>query len=239
MRSVDGDVRALQDLLARSLHLVTREAVELDDDSRRAFALALDTTEPGAAIAYTLPYPKHAFLQWCLQERALLAHGSPNCAIAEFIPTWGRDWDLRRRKAVYASDDDIFPIFYAVLDRRRYLGTIRVGSARFVEGPLAGARRYWFSVNPLAYRRQCWTSGAVYLFDRTRFVQQEPRGGMEPAEWWTEHPVRARASLAVEPTDFPLMGAVRIHREWRGFRVALRLWRLERRLLRRAGIRRP
>ncbi|MDX2007223.1 MAG: hypothetical protein SFU83_18440 [Meiothermus sp.] len=69
-----------------------------------------------------LEVPKWVFLDWLCEEKSLLMHGWVNPNIKEFEPREpnAKDDDaFSQQTAVFAASDGIWPMFYALLDRKR------------------------------------------------------------------------------------------------------------------------
>jgi hypothetical protein len=63
-------------------------------------------------------YPIHELLTYLVVEHGLLLHGSNDANLSQIDPQPASDYDTELM-AVVACDDGIWPIFYAVLDRRQ------------------------------------------------------------------------------------------------------------------------
>ena len=116
---------------------------------------------------------------------------------------------------MFATDDGIWPILYAVLDRTLPGVQLLNAALNFGENRESSGRSYFFSVAENALRRQPWRKGTVYLLPRSGFVCQPPyvvagRLAYDP-HWACVTPVRPLAKLAVEPGDFPFLAQVRFH----------------------------
>lgn len=215
-----------------SRKLLKAPAVEIDEAKRRRFADLLAATSQGGVIDYHDEAPKSEFLVWCAEEEGLLCHGANRADIDTFTPRPQTDWYSRRVTAVFAASDGIWPMFFAVLDRSRYRGSLRNGCVRFTLGPLASQKRYWFSLNGSARTSQPWTAGTVYLLARDGFRPTSPLLGMCPQEWSTTEPVRPIARLHVDPEDFPFLNHIGEHREYHELPTMIRAARDARRRLR-------
>jgi hypothetical protein len=82
-----------------------------------AFDELLARTPEGGEVDYHLPVPKWWFLHH-LVTHGFLLHGSNEREIAEFETRANFDaHNVRRVDAVFASDDAIWPIYFAVVNR--------------------------------------------------------------------------------------------------------------------------
>ncbi|MGZ4318917.1 MAG: hypothetical protein ACXVRD_06285 [Gaiellaceae bacterium] len=162
------------------------EGPPLPDPAHRA---ALDElVVPGATIdARDCPFPVHELLTHLVLERGLLLHGSNDASLAWLKPRPARDFRTELR-AVVATDDGVWPLFYAVIDRERV-------ESVFTACVHAGRRRvYLFATSG----EPAWTRGAVYAVPREGFRREWGR------EWVAARPVEPVLRVLVGPEDFPL-----------------------------------
>jgi len=176
---------------------------------------------PGEGAWLTLPaeVPRWQFLCWLTEQKGFLLHGSGDPNITCFEPRTPDDRsseDFSRKTAVFATDDGIWPIFYAVLDRTRFPLRMLNGALRFrtASGDFS-EMHYFFSVTASALERFPWREGVIYVLPRASFVQQAPfvMKGHEVLgpQWARFTPVRPLAKLRVLPEDFPFLFQVRAH----------------------------
>jgi hypothetical protein len=157
-------------------------------------------------IKYDLQYPRHEFLRFVAEGGHALLHGSNDQTIA-MLTTERRTIDARlthSAAAVFACADGLWPMYYALIDRDSYRGTLRNDARRLPESGGAAQRAYYLSVNATA----TWRDGVVYLLPTPTFSRF---GDESSVEWSSAVDVRPFASLAVSPADFPLLDRVRIH----------------------------
>ena len=203
-----------------SPYFLPRPPLAADAATRAAFeALYATAVAPGtgAAIRYTLAAPKWQFLCWLADHKSILLHGSGNPDIGEFEPRQSNDIvEFGNRRAVYAASDGIWPIYFAIVDRERYVRSLTNACFRLVDA--AGTRTgpfYFFSINGDALPHQPWRQGTIYLLPRAPFAPQPlvPRGDAqaEIAQWASPVPVRPLAQLAVAPEDFPFLAQIHGH----------------------------
>jgi hypothetical protein len=178
---------------------------------------------PDAPLDYTLAAPKWQFLCHVADKGGYVLHGSGNGSIDEFEPRQPIDiTDFGNRLAVYAASDALWAMYFAIVDRDRYVKTLynacyRLGPAP--DGPY-GDPYYFFSINDDAHDHVPWRSGTVYLLPAEGFEQEPP---MQVDDYWVRtdqvaspNPVRPIAKVVVEPDDFPLLANVRGHdAQWR------------------------
>jgi hypothetical protein len=167
-----------------------------------SFDALLARTHEGASVDYDLPPPKWWFLHHLL-TRGFVLHGSNNPAIDEFEARPNLDAHNERRiNAVFASDDAIWPLYFAVVNRLAVKSLIN-----WCEHPGNGTSRYLFSIGADPQDDSSWTAGTIYVLPSTTFTPT-------PAsrELTSLVPVSPRARLAVEPDDFPFKRKTRGHR---------------------------
>ena len=168
-------------------------------------------------IDYALTAPKWQFLCWVCDHKDVLLHGSGNASIAEFEPRQSNDVaEFGNRRAVYAASDGLWPMYFAIVDRERYVTSLTNSCFRIVEsdGSVSEAY-YYFSVNADALPHNPWRHGTLYLLPRAGFEQQpllHYRGrDIEPAHWASLAPVRPLAKLSIAPEDFPFLAQIQPH----------------------------
>jgi hypothetical protein len=199
----------------------------LSDEQRRAFEMLYrEAVLPanGREVVYALPHPKWQFLQWLVDEHDVILHGSNEMAINDFKPSRnGFDANPHgNHRAIYATNDGIWPMFFAVLDKPNYQGSMRNGvmwtdadhnevdfDARRL--PAGALKWYQFSLNQDEIHKRPWREGMIYILPRRTFEQLRDRNGVLIAEWASREPVKPLAMLRVEPADFPYVDRVNGH----------------------------
>ena len=181
-----------------------------------AFDELLARTPEEGTIEYDLAQPKWWFLHHQIR-RGFLVHGSNEPAIDEFRTRQNLDAHQRPIDAVFASDDAIWPLYFAVVNRpvaqsyinwcehvtSRRLGRTRAICSRSARTRTTSAR------GPMGRSTCC----------RARRFAPRPKS----RELVSEQPVRPRARLPVTPADFPFRTETRGHR--RGESVRSVVWR--------------
>jgi hypothetical protein len=166
-----------------------------------AFDELLARTPEGGALQYDLPQPKWWFLHHLL-ARGFVLHGSNEPAIDEFETRPNFDAHNERHvDAVFASDDAIWPLFFAVVHRPVVRSLIN-----WCEHPGNGTSRYVFSIGSNPRDDESWTTGTIYVLPTATFTLTP-----ESRELTSFVPVRPRARLTVEPDDFPFRSKTRGH----------------------------
>jgi hypothetical protein len=168
-----------------------------------AFDELLARTPEGGDVEYDLPQPRWWFLHH-LVTRGYLLHGSNERAIDEFRTRASFDaHNVRKVDAVFASDDAIWPIYFAVVNR-----PVAQSYINWCEHPGNGTSRYLFSIGSDPRDARSWTTGTVYVLPIDTF---EPTP--DSRELTSLVAVRPRARLTVEPDDFPFRAQTRGHDE--------------------------
>ena len=91
----------------------------------------------GGWIPTPLPCPAWVLLTWLGEEMGLMLHGSGHPAIETFTPRAPHDRSpdqFSKQRAVFATTDGIFAIFYAVLDRRTKGFSFLDAALQFADG---------------------------------------------------------------------------------------------------------
>jgi hypothetical protein len=198
---------------------LTRPTGNFDETMRNAFdELWNSTLSIGGCptIEFTLPYPKWQFLCHLADHNSIAMHGSGNPNIAVFEPRQSNDLnEFGNQKAIYASSDGLWAMFFAVVDRDR-VGSITNACVRLADetGTFQGPY-YVFSVSQSALPNQPWRSGTVYLLPRSTFITQPPMAfgsyQVHFAQLASFESVPPLAKLTITPEDFPFLLQIRGH----------------------------
>ncbi len=192
--------RRLYDARWNPLRLLESPPVVLDGAKVEAFQTLLSAAGDGV-VEYDLPWPKHELLQYLVTCRELLLHGSNRRGTSRFEPRDQGDFEGKPVRAVFATDDEIWPIYFAIVNRARVRGLTN----GVVHVHAGGSRRsrYFFAISADPRDVASWTAGAVYAVPRATFVQQR-----QPREWLSAEPVDAAFEVPVEAHDFPFIADV-------------------------------
>lgn len=154
------------------------------------FDEAIDSTPPGAVVDYRASAPRWWFLHHLIR-RGFVLHGSNNAKIEEFEPRGNFDaHNVRHVEGVFASDDAIWPIYFATADRR----VEPRGLINWCEHAGNGAR-YLFALEG----EPSWVDGMIYALPRETF-EATPSS----RELVSFVAVKPRLRVAVSPDDLPL-----------------------------------
>lgn len=155
-----------------------------------AFDALVDATPDGDAVEYAADAPRWWFLHHLIR-RGYVLHGSNNTGIDEFEPRGNFDaHNARHVEGVFASDDAIWPIYFATADRRGG----RRGLINWCEHAGSGAR-YLFALEG----EPSWVDGMVYALPSSTFAATP-----SSRELVSLVAVRPRLRVPVTPRDFPL-----------------------------------
>jgi len=157
-----------------------------------------DAVSKQAHIIYSSSYPKHRFIQYIASAKPVVLHGSNNKTIAEFEPRRQTLYNGQYADAVFATKDGIWPLFYAVLDRRKVEGNIR--NACF---HVRNDRNtfYFFSLTTATLRQDPWVSGMIYFLPERSF-ERVSHSAVSFDEWISTTSVTPITKIEVEPEDF-------------------------------------
>jgi hypothetical protein len=149
-------------------------------------------------IPYILSYPKHEFLIHLSKKDKYLMHGSPQGNIKVFEPRVQTSFYGKQVKAVFASSDGIWSMFFAILNRT-ILSQYRNGCFS-VDKNSTIRNRYFFSVPAGMLERNPWVHGFVYVLPKSGFQQSDT-----PNEWICSNSVVPLTKLHVMHSDFPFL----------------------------------
>lgn len=170
---------------------------------------------PAAFIDYNIPYPKHEFLRYLVDRKQILLHGSNHPDVKILLPMRFTT-DARaamNSESVFASADGILPLFFAILDRKKYVGSMSVGAYRLSDATGLATTYYFFSINEDRLKWWPFRRGTIYLLPKDTFKPAADGQGVILEEWISQEPVEVLGKLSVSPEDFPLLHAVWGHNE--------------------------
>lgn len=197
-----------------------RPEMDLSQETMSAFdRLYAEAVELGTGerIEYQLAVPRWQFICYLCDNKNVLVHGSGNPDIEEFEPRQSNDTEeFGNRKAVYAASDGLWAMYFAIVDRDRYVKSLVNACFRIVEKDgTRSAPYYFFSINDDALPHDPWRTGTLYFLPREGFEQQAMSdyedAEVEIAQWASLKEVRPLAKITVEPQDFPFLSQIRGH----------------------------
>jgi hypothetical protein len=159
------------------------------------------------------------FLCGLADRREIAFHGTGDPNIESFEPREPVDYaPFGHQRAVFATSDPIWAMFYAIVDRDRYRLTLNNGCILLMDAEgRPGLPHYYFSITRSALHRRPWRTGCVYFLPAESFVEQ-------PAGTYAGHLARVPqlaspvavtpfARLQVAPNDFPFLAQIRGHED--------------------------
>jgi hypothetical protein len=199
--------------------LLPRPPIDLAPAKQDTFEDLWQSTPVGGLVDYRLPYPKWQYLSYLCETRELVLHGSQVPGIGEVEPRQANDVKaFSNQRAIYATTDGIWVIYFAILDRQEYPMSLfntcfraRI-SADQISDPL-----YFFSITHSALLRKPWCEGTIYILPRQTFEQEASQQvqGMEIIipHWISQLPAIPAARLQVGPQDFPFLDQIHGHND--------------------------
>jgi len=200
---------------------IPRPTVTISDEADAAYkelwnaAIRSEDVVPPVKLPDTIE--KWRYLDWLVQSKQVLLHGSAQEDISLFFPRPPNDHsadDFSKQTAVYATTDAIWSIYYAVLDRSYGLRHLNA-YLQFAQEEGWSKLHYFFSLDRQSLASSPWRTGFVYVLPSMGFVQQPPYH----VQTWTvldphfanSNAVQPIAKIQVHPSDFPLREYVRAH----------------------------
>ena len=200
-------------------YLLPQPELDLTTEKQAAFESLFDSSQE-TLIDYQLPFPKWQFLSYLCSSRDLVLHGSPNMSIQIVEPQKATDIKaISNQKAIYATTDGIWSIFFAIVDRKNFQPLSLFNSCLNIRvfphnvlGPL-----YFFSITHSALIQEPWCDGMVYFLPRDDFTQEAAQQ-VSDAEiifphWYSFKPTAPIFRLPVQPGDFPFLRQVHGHND--------------------------
>jgi len=195
-------------------------ALDISEQAARAFAELFNEAQvqgPAVEINYRLPYPKYLFLEYLADRHGLMLHGSNNRDLDLLKPIrFSNDSrEFGNQAAIYATQDPLWALFFAVLDRDAITGSINNGAIQLKGDDGSVLRRYFFTVEAESLKKSPWIPGAMYIlpgagaepdpdFREVRYGQYT----LDVSHWLYRDEVHPVAKLMVEPDDFPFVNTL-------------------------------
>lgn len=157
-------------------------------------------------LEYNLPIPKYKFLSYIAENKQVILHGSNHPTIHTFEPRNQTLFNGKSVKAVFATKDPIWSIFYAVFRKESVYSNFRNGciSADHIH------KYHFYSLTQATFQNNPWMNGTVYILPQKTF-QHVGSGVIIFDEWISEEPVTPIAKIEVEPADFYFLSKVATH----------------------------
>ncbi|QHT61187.1 hypothetical protein GXP70_15295 [Paenibacillus lycopersici] len=165
------------------------------------------TIHEGRLIHYQLPFHKARFLMYLSLKGKYVFHGSNNQHIERFAPREQTLYNGELTKAVFASSDPIWSMFFAIFNRSRLVGSFR-------NGCIIGRKKkyYFFSINESTMKNEPWTEGAVYLLPRDQFTASG-QGKLQFDELISREPIIPIGKIHVSLDDFWFRHRIAMHKD--------------------------
>jgi hypothetical protein len=186
---------------------------------RASAARRVPRNTAGQGNEYRLPYPKWQFLACIAENHPVVFHGTPLRDLAVVEPRQSNDInEFGAQNAIYATDDAIWAMFFAILDRPRIQMSISNAAVRLqlASGELARPL-YFFSINQEALDLQPFCEGAIYVLPKEPFVrdpiQKVKDYDIVVPHWASRQPAVPLVRLMVTPQDFPFLAQIRGHNQ--------------------------
>jgi hypothetical protein len=205
---------------------IERPPLTLDDSTQAAVEeflaiLQADTSKRTLDVDEALlDYPDLTlwhFLVGIADGQRMAFHGTGDPNIESFEPRKPIDFaPFGDQKAVFATSDPIWAMFYAIVDRDRHDITLSNGCIVVVDAEgRPGTPHYFFSISRDALEKRPWRTGHVYLLPAKTFVEQEagPYAGQvaRVPQLASAVPVTPLARVRVSPDDFPFLAQIGGH----------------------------
>ena len=208
-------------------YLLPQPLFDLTPEQQAAFDDLFASTPQNSWIHYQLLYPKWQFLSYLCRSTDLVLHGSQSADITIVEPRKAMDVRVfSGQKAIYATTDGIWAMFFAIIDRKRFSPLSLFNSCLNIQisadqilGPL-----YFFSITHSALLQKPWCDGVVYILLRENFEQELPQQMLGASiifpHWTSFEPAEPVAKLLVQPQDFPFLAEVHGHNDEKLARLA-------------------
>ncbi|HEX9090748.1 MAG TPA: hypothetical protein VF831_04630 [Anaerolineales bacterium] len=199
-------------------YLLPRPEFDLTPSKLAAFEGLWQSTSPGDYIDYHLSDPKWQFLSYLCDTKELVLHGSQDLNIEIVEPHQARDERaFSNQRAIYATTDGIWVIYFAIIDRNGYPELSLFNSCLRIQASPQQLTDpfYFFSITHSVLLQKPWCEGSIYILPRKNFVCEAPQQfqGVEIyfPHWISSSPATPVSKLRVGPQDFPFMKQIHGH----------------------------
>jgi hypothetical protein len=201
-------------------YYLPRPQFDITPEKKEAFEDLFLSTPAENIIDYRLPYPKWEYLTYLCETREVVLHGSQVVSIDVVEPRQANDIkSFSNQRAIYATTDGIWVIYFAIIDRKKY-SPMSLFNSCFRAGVLPDQLSdpmYFFSITHSALLQKPWCEGAVYILPRQSF-EQEAAQNMQGIDvvfphWISASPATPIAILSVGPQDFPFLDQIHGHND--------------------------
>jgi hypothetical protein len=167
---------------------------------------------PGSPESLAAPGDTTSYLRWLATHRQVLFHGSQRDNISELSVDResGDSTTFGNQRAVFATDDPIWAMWFALLNRGEGFRSTRNGVWSLRGNPRA--RQYFFSINTDQPDGTLLTNGWIYVLPPGGFTPEPTFAGfLQSGQLVNTNPVKPLARLAVSPLDFPFRDLIVRH----------------------------
>jgi hypothetical protein len=201
-------------------YYLPRPQFNLTPEKQDAFEDLFQSTPAGNIIDYHLLYPKWEYLTYLCETREVVLHGSQVGGIDVVEPRQANDIKaFSNQRAIYATTDGIWVIYFAIIDRKKY-SPMSLFNSCFRAGVLPDQLSdpmYFFSITHSALLQKPWCEGAVYILPRQSFQREAAQNiqGFDVVfpHWISGSPARPIAILSVDAQDFPFLDQIHGHND--------------------------
>lgn len=198
--------------------LLPRPPFEVSPEKQSAFEDLWQSIHTGSLIDYSLPYSKWQFLTYLCDVKDLVLHGSQDHDISIIEPRQANDIRAySNQRAIYATTDGIWVIYFAIIDRKKFPGLSLFNSclrARISADQFSDPM-YFFSITHSVLLQKPWCDGMVYILPRQSFEREASQQvqGVEIVfpHWISTVAAEPVARLMVGPQDFPFLSSIHGH----------------------------
>jgi hypothetical protein len=201
-------------------YYLPRPQFNVTPEKQDAFENLYQSTPAGHITDYRLPYPKWEYLSYLCDTREVVLHGSQVVGLDIVEPRQANDIRaFSNQRAIYATTDGIWVIYFAIIDRKKY-SPLSLFNSCFRAGVFPDQLSdpmYFFSITHSALLQKPWCEGAVYILPRQSFQQETPQKIQELdivfPHWISELPANPVAQVIVGPQDFPFLDQIHGHND--------------------------
>jgi len=156
-------------------------------------------------LEYSIEIPKYKFLYYLTKEKNIVLHGSNHKTIQQFEPREQTLFNNETVKAVFATKDPIWPMFYAILNKENIVDNFRNGCLRG-----KGRNYHFYSLTKETVEKDPWMDGMLYLLPSENF-SLVGKGPVSFDEWISYEYVKPIAKIQIQPKDFYFINKVSTH----------------------------
>ncbi|WP_160036936.1 hypothetical protein [Paenibacillus sp. An7] len=190
-----------------SILLYPSPRIEFSEEEIAQFEKLALSINDGRLINYQLPYQKFRFLSYLSMKGNYVFHGSNNHSIECFEPREQTLYNGEMTKAIFASSDPVWSMFFAVFNRNKLVGSFR-------NGCILGRRKkyHFYSINESTMKNKPWTNGMIYILPKDKF-STSIQGKVHFDEWVCKELVVPIGKVNVSLEDFYYRNQIATHKD--------------------------